>query len=87
MDDGVPFWHSVGFGSADNDGKYATLIVGGVIPLLESILVAWTGWIFAENGTDAGALLVGLGALGAALGTFIAVLTIVELGSWISGTI
>ena len=84
MADRVPFWYPVGFSGADNDGKYATLIVGGVIRLLESILVAWTGWIFAENGTDAGALFVGLGALGAALGTFIAVL---GLGGWISGTI
>ena len=84
MADGIPFWYPVGFGSADNDGWYATLIIGGVIVFLSSLLVAWTGWIFAENGTDAGALLAGLGVLGAALGTFIAVL---GLGGWSSGAV
>lgn len=80
MADRVPFWHPVGFGGADNDGGYATLIAGGVILFLGGILVAWTGWIFAENRTDAGALLMGLGVFGAVLGTLIA---IVGVGEWI----
>lgn len=84
MADGVPFWYPVGFGGADNDGKYATLIVGGVILLLGSILVAWTGWIFAENATKEGRILFDIGVLGAMYGAF---LTIVGLRGWISGAV
>lgn len=53
-------------------------------PVLESILVAWTGWIFSLRTGRMRALLVGLGALGAALGTFIAAL---GLGGGISGAV
>ena len=84
MADGVPFWYPVGFGCADNDGRYATLIMGGLILLLGGALAAWTGWIFAENGTTEGSILFAIGVLGTMIGAF---LTIVGLGGWISGAV
>ena len=80
MVDWVPFWCPVGFGCADNDGEYATLIAGGLILLLGGALVVWTGWILAENRTTEGSLLFGIGMLGTMIGAF---LTIVGVGEWI----
>ena len=56
------------------------MITGGLILLLGGALVAWTGWIFTENGTTAGSLLFGIGVLGTMIGAF---LTIVGVGEWI----
>ena len=84
MADGIPFGYPACSGCADNDGRYATLIMGGLILLLGGALVAWTGWIFAENGTTEGSILFAIGLLGTMIGAF---LTIVGLWGWISGAI
>ena len=84
MVDWVPFWYPVGFDCADNNGKYATLITGGLILLLGGALMVWMGWILAENRTTEGSLLFGIGLLGTMIGVFF---VIVGLGGWISGTV
>ena len=66
----------------------AETLVGGILLALGSLLSAWIGWIFVDNRMKEGSILIGIEVvgtmIGAALGTFIAVL---GLGGWISGAV
>lgn len=66
----------------------AETLVGGILLALGSLLSAGIGWIFVDNRMKEGSILIGIGVvgtmIGAALGTFIAVL---GLGGWISGAV
>ena len=66
----------------------AETLVGGILLALGSLLSAWIGWIFVDNRMKEGSILIDIGVvgtmIGAALGTFIAVL---GLGGWISGAV
>lgn len=66
----------------------AETLVGGILLALGSLLSAWIGWIFVDNRMKEGSILIDIEVvgtmIGAALGTFIAVL---GLGGWISGAV